>query len=114
MSRELDRQNLADAEETIAALRDYMARKDRLLNWAFDAMKGDRERRRAERTWNKEMDEPRPTDAGRAKYPPDGYYHATPGEMIPCTCEPSCLGGCKGECGCKACHAAYQDFLSFE
>lgn len=28
------------------------------------------------------------------------------------TCKPSCPSYCKGECGCKACHMRYQDFLS--
>jgi len=31
-----------------------------------------------------------------------------------CTCPPTCGSGCKGQCGCKACRDAYQDFLSME
>lgn len=30
----------------------------------------------------------------------------------PCTCSPACPDACKGQCGCKACHDAYGDFLS--
>lgn len=48
----------------------------------------------------------KPTQAGAEQYPPDGLY-----EGIPCTCKWTCVG-CKGECGCDACWAAYQDFLS--
>ena len=29
-----------------------------------------------------------------------------------CTCPQTCDSACKGECGCKVCHDAYQDFLS--
>ena len=31
-----------------------------------------------------------------------------------CTCLDSCKVDCHGECGCKVCHEAYQDFLSCE
>jgi len=31
-----------------------------------------------------------------------------------CTCKPTCSVGCKGECGCVACHDAYADFLSVD
>jgi hypothetical protein len=31
-----------------------------------------------------------------------------------CTCKPTCPSPCKGECGCKACHEAYMDFLASE
>jgi hypothetical protein len=51
-----------------------------------------------------------PTDEGRKRYPPDGIYDLA----YPCTCQPSCPFDCKGQCGCKACHAAYGDFLSVE
>lgn len=34
-------------------------------------------------------------------------------EELPCTCGPGCKF-CKGECGCKACHRNYMDFLSNE
>lgn len=33
---------------------------------------------------------------------------------LPCTCKDDCPVPCKGVCGCKACHTAYQDFLSNE
>lgn len=33
---------------------------------------------------------------------------------VPCTCKDNCPDPCKGACGCKACHTAYQDFLSNE
>jgi hypothetical protein len=33
---------------------------------------------------------------------------------IQCTCKRECDSDCKGQCGCKACHTAYQDFLSME
>lgn len=58
-----------------------------------------------------------PTDEGKRRYPPDGYYIANvePGECgTPCTCKPSCPWACKGECGCEACHEGYGDFLSVE
>jgi len=51
----------------------------------------------------------KPSKKGIKKYPPDGYY-----EGVPCTCKDKCLYNCKGECGCKACKALYQDFLSDE
>ena len=31
-----------------------------------------------------------------------------------CTCKEDCPSDCKGQCGCKKCHDAYQDFLSGE
>jgi len=42
------------------------------------------------------------------KYP-DGYYYE-----FPCICTEKCKDACTGECGCKACAAAYNDFLSVE
>ena len=39
----------------------------------------------------------------------DGYYIANC-DRVPCTCNDSCTYSCKGQCGCKACHQAYQDF----
>ena len=48
-----------------------------------------------------------PTDAGKRKYDPDGYY-----DDIPCTCECGCRTDCKGGCGCEACRVAYGDYLS--
>ena len=50
-----------------------------------------------------------PTPEGLTRYEPDGYYAAN-GEQLPCTCFPTCSKTCKGECGCAACHAAFQDF----
>lgn len=46
----------------------------------------------------------------------EGWYQPKndPDEPLPCSCQPSCPSNCKGECGCAACHAAYQDFLSAE
>jgi len=29
-----------------------------------------------------------------------------------CTCNESCPSDCRGECGCEACRAKYNDFLS--
>ena len=51
----------------------------------------------------------KPTKRGIEKYPPDGIY-----EEDICTCKNNCPDNCKGECGCEACHWAYQDFLSLE
>lgn len=50
-----------------------------------------------------------PTDEGKRRYPTDGMY-----EGQPCTCTADCQYGCKGECGCEACHYAYGDFLTYE
>jgi len=52
-----------------------------------------------------------PTEVGRERYSPDGYYTAN-GENVPCTCRKICPNNCKGQCGCLACHDAYGDFLS--
>ncbi|HUW30296.1 MAG TPA: hypothetical protein VM223_01650 [Planctomycetota bacterium] len=35
-------------------------------------------------------------------------------EFPPCTCTPECDSPCKGECGCRQCGQAWQDFLSLE
>lgn len=43
------------------------------------------------------------------RYPPDGVYHEAEER---CTCRPDCPHDCKGECGCKACDARWQDWLS--
>lgn len=51
----------------------------------------------------------KPTETGIEQYPPDGLY-----ENMPCTCRPNCwLHGnyCKGDCGCPACAAAYDDSI---
>ena len=37
-----------------------------------------------------------------------------PYNSIPCTCTDKCDDPCRGKCGCKSCHASYQDFLSNE
>jgi hypothetical protein len=51
-----------------------------------------------------------PTEEGKRRYPPDGYYtvNVTPG--TPCTCTLTCNEYCKGECGCAACREAHGDF----
>lgn len=46
----------------------------------------------------------RPTPAGIAKYPPEGFY-----EGDPCVCEGNCPDKCRGECGCEACRCAALD-----
>lgn len=51
-----------------------------------------------------------PTSVSRKNYPdsvPPGYY-----EDYPCTCDPQCDDPCKGGCGCEACSASYEDYLS--
>lgn len=50
-----------------------------------------------------------PTPEGIKRHEPDGYYE-TDCVRVPCTCTPTCAPVCKGECGCVACHAAFQDF----
>ena len=52
-----------------------------------------------------DQDEAKPTKRGIEEYPPDGFY-----EGYPCTCTEDCIGSCKGDCGCRACSAAYSDF----
>ena len=65
-----------------------------------------------ERTRNRVVERKKhPTKVGRERYSPDGYYTAN-GENVPCICKETCPGGCKGQCGCLACHDAYGDFLS--
>jgi len=51
-----------------------------------------------------------PTEEGKVKYPPDGYYSANEIPGTPCTCTEECDNNCKGECGCEACNESYQDF----
>lgn len=51
-----------------------------------------------------------PTDEGRRRYPPDGYFLDVEGlfegdTKEPCTCMPQCPAGCDGQCGCDACRA---------
>ena len=46
-----------------------------------------------------------PTRIGYEMYP-NGYYNGEP-----CICTPRCTaGGCRGQCGCDACHDNYMDF----
>ena len=61
---------------------------------------------------NEEQKEP--TEEGKKRYSPDGYYrdHPTDGERYPCLCTEECMRPCKGECGCPACDASYNDYLS--
>ena len=59
--------------------------------------------------------ERKPTKTGVKAYPPNGYYMETHfHEEYPCTCTERCGPNCKGECGCKACSACWNDFLSSE
>ena len=51
-----------------------------------------------------------PTEEGKLRYPPDGYYEGDCKCHIPCTCTSECRNPCKGECGCEACRAEYVDF----
>lgn len=58
-----------------------------------------------------------PTDSGKKRYEPDGYYTANCSKDergTPCTCEDNCPHDCKGQCGCHACCEAYGDFMSAE
>lgn len=55
------------------------------------------------------VDDTKPSAEGLHKYPPEGRY-----EGYACTCKPECTYDCKGQCGCRACNASYQDFLSTE
>jgi len=50
---------------------------------------------------------PQPTEFGLRLYPPDGLYDGEP-----CTCLSGCWDSCSGKCGCLACGAAYNDYLS--
>lgn len=62
-----------------------------------------------------------PTEEGKKRYPLfNGIYK---GDFFNdnensfwevCTCKPECPDPCKGQCGCKACHTNYMDFLSLE
>jgi len=63
-----------------------------------------------------------PTEEGKKRYPypPVGIYKDSfldPSESEfweACTCKPECPKPCKGECGCRACHCSWGDFLSEE
>ncbi len=58
-----------------------------------------------------------PTEEGKRRYPPDGYYDAQlADEPQPCVCTPACPKACTGnvhqECtgepaGCPACKSMY-------
>lgn len=50
-----------------------------------------------------------PTAEGVKRFVPDGFYREG-GEPVPCTCGPTCPPDCRGACGCRACHMAFQDF----
>ena len=60
----------------------------------------------------------RPSKEGLLRHPPDGIYrgefHDDPEMWEICTCRKTCKNPCKGECGCRACHQNYMDFLSCE
>lgn len=43
---------------------------------------------------------------------PSRQLNAIGDETPPCTCQKDCGVGCKGQCGCSACHRNYMDFLS--
>lgn len=47
---------------------------------------------------------PVPTEEGKRRWEPDGYYDGDP-----CTCKPECPAACKGQCGCEGCRTAYND-----
>lgn len=53
------------------------------------------------------MLEKQPTEEGKKRFPPTGFY-----EEYPCTCDALCDPVCKGKCGCDACHIEYSDVLS--
>ena len=60
-----------------------------------------------------------PTNEGKRRYPPDGIYKGGFSDKDKnfwevCTCTKGCPDPCKGQCGCKACRACYNDFLSAE
>ena len=41
------------------------------------------------------------------------YYDEFEEKYIKCTCKDNDCNGCKGTCGCPACHRSYGDFLTF-
>lgn len=47
---------------------------------------------------------PQPTEEGKRRWEPDGYY-----DGVPCTCKPECPAARKGQCGCEGCRTAYAD-----
>ena len=62
----------------------------------------------------------KPTEEGKRRHPPDGIYkgdffdEADKDFWEVCTCSENCPDPCKGQCGCKACRANWNDFLSME
>lgn len=63
-------------------------------------------------TVGRERDKRTPTKEGLERYPPDGYYRLDEEDSEPCTCKTDCPMPCNGQCGCSACDAAYQDWLT--
>lgn len=63
---------------------------------------------KTENKWTLVMTEP--TERGKEEYAETGGYY----EELPCTCKQDCSSGCKGECGCHACNAAYYDAISWD
>jgi len=53
-----------------------------------------------------------PTDDGKRRYPPDGLYWIDRDWCEPCTCTRHCAKVCRGECGCSACLASFEDSVS--
>jgi hypothetical protein len=50
-----------------------------------------------------------PTEEGKRRYPPDGFYDGSP-----CRCKPECEAHpCPGTCGCSACASAYGDAMDY-
>jgi hypothetical protein len=62
--------------------------------------------------------EQNPTEEGRRRYPPHGYWDADDQETgeggVPCTCVTGCPYGCAGGCGCSACGMAYCDAMEWD
>lgn len=53
------------------------------------------------------------TESARTRYPEEaGYYRPAdaPELLIACRCTDACPTPCVGQCGCKACLAAYEDW----
>lgn len=60
-----------------------------------------------------ESPDPEPSQTGIERFPPDGY-HRNDDWLWPCTCKPECSWVCKGDCGCLACDAIYQDAMTLD
>ncbi len=59
---------------------------------------------------------PQPNEQALRRYPNTGgtYTPATQdAEPITCTCKAGCATPCRGECGCRACEAAFEDWDGF-